>query len=343
MGSRNISIDTLKSLAILLVVFGHCIQYGAGADNFLSDTYYGDTVFKIIYSFHMPLFMLISGYLFAGSIRRDERQLAKKFRSLVIPVFCWTVIEFCYFRLRHMTHFDLWDILNQYFQMFLHHFWFLWAVFWCCVIVILVRKYLKDSIWAYIAILLLTFFVSDSYNLSLYKYVYPYFIIGYFFSGVSQDNKMLQFAKTWKGIGLCFAVYVLLLLFYSEVCFIYTSGYTIIREGVISLRQAGIDLYRFAIGLTGSVFLILTINKLSQNVSERGQRIFECIGKNTLGIYILSYFLFFGLRKYTESVDGIHYWLTTLETAIITAISLLTIFVIKKSRIARKLLLGVLK
>ena len=59
--NRNYYIDAAKGLAIFLMLWGHCIQscvVGSDVD------FFENTVFKAIYSFHMPLFMLISGYLF---------------------------------------------------------------------------------------------------------------------------------------------------------------------------------------------------------------------------------------------------------------------------------------
>ncbi|ROT03695.1 hypothetical protein ED388_12660 [Muribaculaceae bacterium Isolate-007 (NCI)] len=48
-------IDCLKGFAIFLVVLGHVVQ------NYnLMDSW----IFRIIYSFHMPLFMFMSGYCF---------------------------------------------------------------------------------------------------------------------------------------------------------------------------------------------------------------------------------------------------------------------------------------
>ena len=55
---RNRKIDVLKGIAIILVVLGHVIVG-------YYDTLYYQTnlIFKICYSFHMPLFIYISGYL----------------------------------------------------------------------------------------------------------------------------------------------------------------------------------------------------------------------------------------------------------------------------------------
>ena len=58
MRERNRMLDSLKGFAIFLVVLGHVIQ-----TVFAPDSYDSNVIFKIIYSFHMPLFIFISGYL----------------------------------------------------------------------------------------------------------------------------------------------------------------------------------------------------------------------------------------------------------------------------------------
>lgn len=58
--NRNLFIDALRGISIFLVLWGHSIQYfSAGEIN-----YFNNFVFRFIYSFHMPLFFLISGYVF---------------------------------------------------------------------------------------------------------------------------------------------------------------------------------------------------------------------------------------------------------------------------------------
>lgn len=53
---RNQQLDIVKGFAIVLVVLGHAIQYTyRDFDNLF--------VFRLIYSFHMPLFMFVSGML----------------------------------------------------------------------------------------------------------------------------------------------------------------------------------------------------------------------------------------------------------------------------------------
>ena len=63
-------IDSLKGLAIILVVLGH----NTGGEN---DAYH------FFYTFHMPLFFLISGFLF--SMKPPLEYLERSFRHLMVP------------------------------------------------------------------------------------------------------------------------------------------------------------------------------------------------------------------------------------------------------------------
>ena len=51
---RLLYIDALKGFTILLVVLGHVLQVRYDIDNLL---------YRYIHSFHMPLFMFLSGYV----------------------------------------------------------------------------------------------------------------------------------------------------------------------------------------------------------------------------------------------------------------------------------------
>lgn len=96
---RILLYDTLKLLAILLVIIGHTtyinikVKYGFGA--YFEPEYYSDfykmmlKIVQFIYQFHMPLFIFISGALFYKEINKEnfsfENLLNKKIKSLLIP------------------------------------------------------------------------------------------------------------------------------------------------------------------------------------------------------------------------------------------------------------------
>ena len=57
MNNRLVWADSLKGLLMVLVVLGHAIQ------NTIGPQCQTNHLWNIIYSFHMPAFMAISGYL----------------------------------------------------------------------------------------------------------------------------------------------------------------------------------------------------------------------------------------------------------------------------------------
>lgn len=63
MKQRNVYGDCTKGILIFLVILGHCIQYGSGATYLNKELFWENKIFQWVYSFHMPLFALISGYL----------------------------------------------------------------------------------------------------------------------------------------------------------------------------------------------------------------------------------------------------------------------------------------
>lgn len=57
-------IDTLKGFAIFTVVLGHCVTDSMASNTYQEYKFIMKLLYDFIYSFHMPLFFVISGYLF---------------------------------------------------------------------------------------------------------------------------------------------------------------------------------------------------------------------------------------------------------------------------------------
>lgn len=58
--NRLIEFDLLKAFAIYLVILGHVLQYVV-----FKSIFFKDPLWCFIYTFHMPLFILISGFFFS--------------------------------------------------------------------------------------------------------------------------------------------------------------------------------------------------------------------------------------------------------------------------------------
>ena len=93
-------IDALKGFAILLVVMGHVLA--CNYSNFreaLASNVQGVMLWKIIYSFHMPLFMFCSGFVFHKSkdffsTKNTLTLIFRRFKGLIIPYISMGFISF---------------------------------------------------------------------------------------------------------------------------------------------------------------------------------------------------------------------------------------------------------
>ena len=214
----------------------------------------------------------------------------------------------------------------------LDNLWFLWAVFWCSMAVVIANRLFGDSGAVYMAGLLLTFVVPDILNLHLYKFMYPYFMIGYFFNRRSLAQRYKAVYSSDAFLWASGIAYALLLVPYRRSTYIYISGDSILRENM--LGQLGTDIYRFVIGLAGSVFVMLLVRRAYERFSGlRKSCALLTLGRNTKGVYIISQLVFFYiLPKLTGSFAPRHYSIVAVETAVILAASLTAVLLLRKQR-----------
>ena len=81
---RKDALDLLKGLAIILVIWGHVIQHC------LSSNQVDEPVYRFIYTFHMPLFMVLCGFFSWSSMKMEfYGMLKKKALTLLYPSIIW--------------------------------------------------------------------------------------------------------------------------------------------------------------------------------------------------------------------------------------------------------------
>ncbi|BBU62416.1 nodulation protein NolL [Methylosinus sp. C49] len=121
---RDLGLDFIKGILILLVVFGHSIQWIVHAG---TEDYWDDGLFRAIYLFHMPAFIAVSGYLAARRIDAATR-LGQFFFRRTLPLLlamavwaAWPNLARAYVGLETHIRSDVW-------KDFRGSFWFLWAV-----------------------------------------------------------------------------------------------------------------------------------------------------------------------------------------------------------------------
>lgn len=339
--SRNAQIDLIKAFAIILVVLGHCIQYGSGSAYMDEELFYNNTLYKIIYSFHMPLFALASGYLSGiSTVPNWYSGILKRIRSFIPPILFWDFIlyQITYLSEHKVGVHDVLPFLGQYLYSSIHILWFLWAILIFTVIVSITRRFFKDSIWIYILGAVASFITPDCFKFELYKYIYPFFIIGYLYPGIKE--KSLPVAKHRLAIPVSLAIFIVLLIFMNRDTYIYVSGFSIIRDGKIIFGQLYNDIFRFTIGLVGCILVILSTCKLSPFIKGKGLKTVTFLSKNTGPIYILSGPIFPVLNKLTSTVSGFNLGLVLIECIAILAICILLTIALRKTKVLGKIIIG---
>lgn len=89
--SRRIEwIDALKGFAILVVVIGHCVADSLHSNTFPIYQQYMQMFFDFIYSFHMPFFFTISGFVFCLSTK--HKNIWNKVLDFTLLYLIWSTL-----------------------------------------------------------------------------------------------------------------------------------------------------------------------------------------------------------------------------------------------------------
>ena len=190
-GTRKIEwLAVLQGFSMLLVVIGHVSLTNQPGD---PSTPIASGIEWVIYSFHMPLFISISGWLFyytcLGRDKHYKDVLASKAKRLLIPFFVFTIVTMllkaAFPELMHRVV-DAQELIDT-FVFFrsnpLGEMWFIIVLFELMLLYPLYKFMTKNKVTAVlgliIAILLNTFTLPLSYfNLQRVAYMLPFFVAG---------------------------------------------------------------------------------------------------------------------------------------------------------------------
>lgn len=254
-------IDYLKGYAILLVMLGHTIQSSyIDFDN--------NHVFRFIYSFHMPLFMFLSGYVISLP---PLNSLKKIFVRLIVPFIFWGLFSY-------LLKLGEWNHNRDFVFLFTHPdngLWFLYILylinFWYVIsfIVFKINKYIG------VFVCLLLFLIFSRYG--LFEVYFKYFILGVI------CNYLYVHDKIPKNHSL-----VIMLLAFAFILLI-PLWHRIYVVPLILHYHVGL-LYNFIVAVGGIAFsykLVSIVVKV--NVVKDCLNFF---GRNTLEFYAVHQYLF---------------------------------------------------
>ena len=284
---RDIKLDLAKGLLIILVVIGHSIQYSFGGGWLLSEEYYGSVAYKAIYSFHMPLFMMISGFLFYESNKkRPFRELVlSKIKSLGIPLLSFGFI--CNFPafVNLINGGGIFIGIIKFIRLVLFGWsmWFLMSLLINTITIAIITKVFhnrKVQAFFMMSLSIGFLFFSDTLFLSVYKFMFPFFCIGYL---VKQEEINIYKYSNNAGIVLGFTILsIASIIWFDTDTYVYTTG---IYLNGNAQHQLFIDIKRFVIALVVSFTFMQYIKFFSEcNLSSIKGKI-QRIGQASLFIY----------------------------------------------------------
>lgn len=172
---RNLLLDVTKCIAILFVILSHSIQFGSG----LPEKEVLNLPIECFFiSFFMPLFAMVSGYLFYHSLQRhDERTIIfKRLRLFLWPIVTMAILHNAR---PYLIHLDFVGFVCNFPKALFNSLWFFWAILVCTILMCIVHKWLGDSWWGHVLIIIFTLLLPDIYPLRAYVYLLPYFIVAY--------------------------------------------------------------------------------------------------------------------------------------------------------------------
>ncbi|TDM56052.1 acyltransferase family protein [Aliivibrio fischeri] len=268
MTDRNLAIDSIKGIMIIFVVFGHIVYVG--------EFKYLFNVFReFIYIFHMPIFLMLSGYLFRCEL--STSWLKTIFSKLVIPYIfsfsCYLVILY-YVGIwggievsNHINGFQ--DALKAIIISPFASYWYLHSL-------------ILFSLFFYISSLI-------SYKLNFNKLTLPLTLLLYsVFHFLFFESNFKFFYWVSGYIWLGYIYHYCLKNYRNDDLFISClSVFIVILSIVISGKVIGFEFQRSLISLVILFFLYFLFKRFNC-------RVLEFIGRNSLLIFLFHvYFLNF--------------------------------------------------
>ena len=330
---RNDYIDFIKGVAILLVLVGHAIQYCYGAEYFQQGTYFGNPIFKFIYTFHMPLFMAVSGYLLQQTLtHRTELEVAKRrLRQLGLPILSFGVLAFAIKWVVHPT-FDMIGCAKELFSTIVGNLWFLWALLYNQLLLLLIRR-MGDKVWMYVLAGGLIYFIPDSnYIPTRYTFLYPFLVVGYM-TGKYALNRV-YIGKKLMGISASMLLLYIGTLYATRTLFADVWSWRILGSVLHTMMSQLIAF--FALGW----ILPMLYGVYEARSAKRVVRFVLNAGQNSLGIYYFQTLLFILISRVCHLLPSLGVWGVLIGGVVITIECLLLAKWSKRYRITRLLVLG---
>lgn len=339
MGKERLkSLDFLKGVAIFLVFVGHAI-------NWCNPDAFNDRLFNYIYSFHMPLFMFISGF-FSFKPVNDWGDIKKKFYQLVVPIFTYSIlagfINNGEFHVRKFLDIILIPENGLWFFQILFYisvFYILANIFYNRVLVRMVRCNLGVF---YIIAMIIGFSISSmlalyfkrhnmevDFGTPLFSKHCVYYVAGILTKMHWEKIQSFIFKLVWPSISVWFVL---------ATFFGFEHRPTFIDNPNIIIEMA----YYYITGFAGIIMsLSLAIKYVNQDTNNYFVGAFTYLGTKTLGLYAIHSAFLMKLVSMVVMPLNFNYWIALIIVTIASLfMSIIIVKILEKGILLPQLFLG---
>lgn len=321
-------IDTMRVFTLLLVIIGHSEYYsivtayggiehpaenGIGAVSTIING-----IVRFIYSFHMPLFIAISGACLALGYNRitDRRTfLKKKARLLLIPFVLVTILYML--PMRYIAGwFDTSEnvVKDMFFgQILLYgntHLWFVVALFWCFLAFVIFESLITHFPKVLVGgVLIISTLASDVVfvdfpeilGLGDFAKLFFYFVLGFYIV-----ENVDRWKISWKLLVISIVANVL--FFFRRIDFVEYTPWATFVGGMMN------RLYGVALALWGCYNATMLCKKITSAIPQLLQTTpFKYLKTNSYGLYLYSdpvnylfITLFFSFEEFDVYMNPVH-------------------------------------
>ena len=232
------------------------------------------------------MFFVLSGFVY----KEYEMVvfLKKKIHSLLIPVVFFSVLYTLYKIIVVQEKISWISVLLCKSNSYIHLYWFIWALLWTESIFFILKKIIKNNyfvlLFSIIILILLMFLNCEKILLNLpfcignVPYLLPFYAIGV----CCKDTKFYN--VSYCKLGLLFSIDIF-------ICWKYMYG---ISYALLSFDNLLLDYIKAGIGIS---FFVLASKAIDTNKIKFVSSCLQKIGKESLWIYLVHGFFFWGLFK----------------------------------------------
>lgn len=337
---RDTAVDALRGLAVAFVVLGHVILDAAGLANggatpIQLNPGALNPLVSLAYSFQIPLLVFVAGYVFWRPVPVPARtRLLNRIRGLVVPYFAWflvfyaidVIVGFPHATLPHEAEGVLVNSAAP------DALWFLYALFMCSLVLIIVEK-LPGTRWTLplSALLCMGLWGELPWRTTLLAvtealWLYPFIAFGYL---VSQHREWVLRRKTAVA---CVALPIFALLAWAQY------PIQLPARSRLALFDALLHRWHILGGFTVAFYVCafsaaLGLFALYEALPRAALAPQAWVGRRTLGVYASSELFASGLMFL-----GVRSW--PVMFVISLAGSLVLTLALERTQVTRTLLLG---